>query len=518
MIQSIPLPTTKVTNEKLSRMEGKIFLKRPQLKTIKETYGDLSYFAYSKRKNRLNPNKNLRVRKAEAVTVIKHEVQRLLGSAIANSVEKQLKDNDSISTAEHTAPLSTPDMLNAALHTALPMFGNVNPQLQNIIILSCSGVSFSNTLSFSRGFLFHLFSKGVLSEQQLTFFGRATDAKTVLYAPAYTPDAIGDMKKRLINLRQEGALGQAHQEKLDSLLDTIYTAPHPLTASEYVDQLTITNYSFWKDMFSSFKGHVPNYVMLSQEKIVLQLLLHYHLYHDTIIHRFLFSPRFYPLIEKYFDGITGAFTQEQGYGTFLFWGVSKKDNQRFQLFRDGNQLVSKDRTYSVPLTPDAIGKAIEAKELIPSLLLTFILLSFYYGLLLGGGASQPTYLTDMKKAYIAMLQELGETEAIEDCRETPTDDFVFFRPHLAFLQASGESIDATGLDMYLYANPSAWKSIIESTKSISLTDFITLILPVLYKQFCPDDEKEDDLMQITRMDMQKYLGLDTKLPPIASLE
>ncbi len=505
-----------ISDEKLARMEKKIFLARPQLKKIKKDYGDLSYFEYSKRKNRLNPNKNLRTRKTEAVSVIKNEVQRLLGTAVASSVERQLKDNDSVSTAEHTAPISTPDMLNSALHSTVGMFGSDNPHLQNLIILSCSGVSFSNTLSFSRGFLYHFFTKGHINNNQLTFFGRANDAKTVFSAPPYTINNIIDIKNRLESLGREGHLEQKEVDKLRLMLDNIYSVPHPLTATDYGDQLTITNYFFWKSLFSSYKRHVPDYIMLSQEKIVLKLLINYHLQQDTIIHRLLFNPDFHPLIEKYFEGITGAFTKDHNYGTFLFWGISK-DNHRIQLFRKGNQLISKDRKYSVALEPNAITGAIQNKELIPGLMLTFILLSFYYGLLLGGGASQPTYLTAMKKAYIAMLQELKETTAIEDCSKTPTDDFVFFRPHLAFIEAHEQSIDATGLDMYLYSDPSFLKSIIEATKSISVANFMTLLLPVLYKQFCPADQKEDDLTQITRMDIQKYLGLDKKIPPISSL-
>lgn len=504
-----------VTQEILNRMEEKILKNRPQLKKIKEVYGSLSYFSYVKQKNRINPNKRFRERKREIVDVIKNEVTRLLGTAVASEVEKQLKNNDSVSTAEHSSPIGTPHILSTGLHASVPLFDNTDPRFRNIIILSCSGVSFSNSLSFSRGFQFHLFKDKQTLDSQIAFFGRSVDPKTVLYSSPYTQESITEIQKHLSTLQREGTLSQPVAEKIQTILQSVYATPHAYTGADYVDQLTITNYYFWKKLFPSFiETNVPNYIMLSQEKILLNLLTSYHIAQDTAIHRFIFDRKYNELTEKYFDGITGAFKNDRSAGTFLFWGISKKDNYRMQLFREGDQLVSKDGQYKVALEPEAIRNAIQNKEIFPGLLLTFVVLSFYYGLLLGGGASQPTYLTQMKKAYIGMMHELGDTESVEDSEESVTDDFVFYRPHLAFLDAFGERISASGMDMYLYQDPANWKEILRATKSITMAEFITILLPILYKQFCPDDQKEEALMNISRQDVEAFTGFDKKLPPL----
>lgn len=503
--------TKHLSTKTLEKIEKKVNQYRPEIKKIKETYGSLSYFQYAKQKNRINLNKTFRERKNEVVETIVAETSRLIGSAIAESLQNQLKKNDSMSTAEHTAPLGTTNMLNTSLHMAVPMFENEDPKMKNILSLSCSGVSFNNFLSFSRGHQFHTHTE----ESQITFFGRSVDSATVLYAPPYKITAIQEITKRLSLFLKDGQLTQTEIEKIQMLLDTIYSAPHALTGTDYVDQLAVTNFYLWKNLFPAYKEKaVPNYIMLSQEKIILQLLLQYHLDHDTIITKLLFNSTFHESIEKHFVGINGAFTKDHSSGTFLFWGIAPKDHVRIQLFRKGNRLISNDESFSIELTPQAIREAIMKKEIFPSLMLTFTILSFYYGLRLGGGASQTSYLREMKNAYIAMLRELGESDAAQDAQDSVTDDFVFYRPHLAFLEHNGKKVSATGMDMYLYQDPTKWAEIIQATKDIPLEDFMTTLLPVLYKQFCPDDEKEDALMNVTREDIEKFIGLDKKLPSL----
>jgi tryptophan 2,3-dioxygenase len=135
---------TNVTSLKLEEMEKSIFLSRPQLKKIKETYGELSYFDYVKKKNRVNLHKDFNERKNEVIDVITSETTRLLGSTIASEVKNQLKKNDSLSTAEHTAPLGTAQTLNAGLSQALSMFNTA--QILHLIMFYLFQEDFRSTL------------------------------------------------------------------------------------------------------------------------------------------------------------------------------------------------------------------------------------------------------------------------------------------------------------------------------------------------------------------------------------
>jgi hypothetical protein len=509
----------KINRSMLKHMEEKVFENHPQYKSLIQTHGDTSYFQYSKQKNRLNLSKNFQERKKEFSGIIVQEVTRLLGTGIAKSVENQLKKNDSYSTAEHSAPISTANTLSSALHRAVPMFESNEPKMKNVIVLSCAGTSFSNQFSFARGHQFHAFNNNHITENQVTFFGRSLDSSTLLYSAPYFPDALTEMKKRLNQLTNEGLVQKIVTEKIIVLVDKIYASPHALLAKDYGDQVTITNYYLWKNIFSEYNDDdIPNYIMLSQEKLVLQLLLTYHLDQDTIIHRLLFSTQHHSLMEKYFANITGAFSEDQSWGTFLFWGLSQQDNTRFQLFRKEGYLVSKDGTFKLALQPDAIREAVMNKKIFPGLLLTFSLLLFYYGLRLSGGTRQPIYLTEMKNAFIKMLKEIDEEEFLSDVQESITDEIIFTRPHLAFIDAYGERVAATGFDSYLYQEPSAWKQIIEATKSISVSEFMTVLLPVLYKQLCPEDQQDEALLQITRRDVEKFTGFDKKISAIGIIK
>ncbi len=511
--------SSKVSSSKLAEMEKKVFDYRPQLQHIKEKYGSLFYFDYVKQKTRMNLNKSYIAKKPEVQQIIKNETSRLLGSAVAADVDKQLKKNDSMSTAEHSGPIGTSNMLNAALSHSIPQFNSNDPRFRSTLILSCTGISFGNASSFTRGFQLHQFKEKEVLESTLTFFGRSADAATVMYASPYTIDSLQEIKKKIDSFVQAGTNTPVDKEKLYSLFNTVYASPHALSGEDYVDQLTITNFYFWKMLFPAFKEeNIPHYVMLSQEKIVLSLLLQYHLTNETPIYKFLFDPHYHNLIEKYFADVTGAFARDYSIGSFLFWGVSSKDNMRFQLMREGNKLVNKERDFMLELTPNAIREAILSHKIYPGLLLTFVILSFYYGLILEGGHLQTTYLTQMKERYLSMMEELGDTASFSEVQDSVTDDYLIYRPHIGFIDAWGDRIAAQGLDMYLHQNPNNWKNIIDASKTIPFEEFMTVLMPVFYKQLCPPEEQKEELMSITRNEVEKFIGFDKKVPPLGYIQ
>ena len=55
---------------------------------------------------------------------------------------------------------------------------------------------------------------------------------------------------------------------------------------------------------------------------------------------------------------------------------------------------------------EALAAALRKRELMPTMALCFIVLSFYYGLRCGGGFLQPNYLTQLKEAYARFLTEI----------------------------------------------------------------------------------------------------------------
>src|SRR5690606_12291571 len=119
---------------------------------------------------------------------------------------------------------------------------------------------------------------------QLTFFGHAVDARPVMYHHGYDYEDIVSIKNTLQQYRREGLVNDEYSQKISAIIDEIYSPPHPLSVDDYVDQVTITNYWFFKKLFRNYRKSVPNLVFIAQEKVSLALILKHHIEQETIIH------------------------------------------------------------------------------------------------------------------------------------------------------------------------------------------------------------------------------------------
>lgn len=470
----------------LLQLEESVFSKRPVLGEIYTRKGSqtLAEFVRNQIKDIESYSQSVSSqRKIELITVISDLTRELLGQEVAISISEQLEKYFSVITADHHGPLTDPGFLNNNLLTGFATH-NIDPKLQNILVLACANISFDND-SFPRGHLVHTFTDTVITNQ-LVFFSRKVRPLTIAFHQPYNQDAILEAKKRIEVWKKEQNLPEKTTAILDSILDKIYANADVLNTPHFSDQVTKTNYLLWKELFKDF-SQFPNLVYLEQEQVVNELLLKYHLASDTIINHILFDESYHDLIIKHFDGISGAFTISKQSGTFLFWGLPKNQKYRVQLFKNGNTLTSIDGSYSVPLTPEAVQKGIQDKELIPSTLLSFITLSFYYGLTLVGGGGQTTYATQMKNAYINFTIELNKQDSL--LKRIPTNLQAVVYPTLALLKTPAKNlIPATTLDLLLYCSASGLQEINELTQKITFRQAITHALPEIYAFFAQKDE------------------------------
>lgn len=508
----------KLTDEIFEIFKQAVFSSRPNIANLYFEHREKNFFDYSKSHIRENRNKVIRLRKKELGDVVYEHVRKTLGSVIAESVVKQLKTNDSISSVQHFSPLSHPDTLNAVLENSLPYFDSNRPDLKNVIVAACAGVSFNNT-KFPRGHLFHTSNNGKLNLNQFTLLGHTVDARPVIHHEPYNSEGIKESKNNILALLRNGEINNQVFQKLNQFIEPIYNSPHPLSKNDYVDQITITNYWIFKNLFQKYNKFRPNLVFLAQEKLVLELLLANHISQKTTIHNFLFNPDFHEQIDKYFDGITGSFYNDKKLGTYLFWGIPKNSKYRIQLFRNGNKIESLDKTYSIELEPEKIKSAIERNELIPSVMLTFIVLAMYYGLFLGGGYEQTYYLTQTKNAYEKVAQEMNDTESLAALDGLVTRNLVIPRPLLAYLDGNDDSrIPATGLDMFIYGDYGEnWGKIVSASKKAKLGQLIERTLPSIYREYTKDSENYEIFSQITERDIEEYNGLDNLIPTISKI-
>ncbi len=505
-----------VLEENFSRLKEKVLEKRPVLREILHKRGTKKLYDYAKDYIDVNLNPPIKKRQDEFLHTFRKEVASRLGEEVAQSAVLQLEKHYFVSTADHHGPLCHPFFITSNLLTAAPYVESEDPFFNNVIVLACANVSLNNS-SFPRGLLFHSHHEGKIQLNRLPFFPAADRLCPVFNYRAYTTDDINRAKNSLYSMVKKGEITSREVEIIQTLLDEIYLKPDHINSPNFSDQITKTNFDLWKRFFHSSKIVPPNLVYLEQESLVGRLLIDHHLYSDTSIHHILFDPSYHSHITLYFEGIQGAFSQEQQWGTYFFWALPKGQKYRLQLWKDGNFLVSSDRSYRLELTPDNVKKALENKEIIPNMKLCYMILAFYYGLKCLGGFSQINYLTFMKNAYIKMQADQGNYRSIEVCARAQTKEMGGDYT-LAFLKGSnGEVLPASGLDLILYGHENTWKIFVEGSKEITLDEAVSTLLPEFYRILYAETEREADLAAISTDAIIKLLQLDKKIKPCAAI-
>ncbi len=494
-----------ITEELFDKLREKIFQSKPELKVIVENYGNMTLFDYAKRYNDPNPVLQNDAKKQEFITAFTEEVARLIDKETAESCKKQLEALYRLTTTDHHGPLSESGMVNSNIHEALPYL-NGDEIVKNIIVLGCANISFDN-FSAPRCLLFHSKTANGVVQNQLPFYPRAVRPCPVIHYPAYATGNLENAYKRMDVWERENTISMQESHELKLLLYEIYADTSVLKQKTFSDQVTKTNFALWKKIMK-YHPDAPNLVYIEQEMIVNKLLDTYHLDQNTLINKILFTPEYHDLILKYFDGILRGFSTKDKIGTYLFWALPKGAKYRVQLWKEGNYLQTEDGSYKIELTPEGLRNAIREKELIPSTLMSFMVLAFYYGIRLVGGQTQTTYLTEMKQAFIKMIKEAGENEYSEDIADLRTNDLSMNNDSLAFLQAAkGKNVPLTGVDLVLYGNKATISIMKSQSKILTVREAVYRAMPGYYPMFYKQEERDPEIQSITAEDIEKYLGL-----------
>lgn len=478
------------------RLKEKVFVKKPVLKYISETVGKKSVYENAlTQKNTLESTTPL-ARRQELISTIVTRIKNIFGEDIAMSVRQQLETYYYASSIDHHGPICHPFFLNGNLATAVAMTETADSTWNNILVLSCANVSLNNS-SFPRGLQFHGNLKNHHTIHNIPFFSAKDRQKSVFGMRPYTDKDLNRLKETVFEKEALNYFSPEIREKVVHIIDAIYGTQLPLNAKDFSEQISRTNFFLWQKFFSPAPSYFPNLLYLDIESLTIDLLLQHHLFADTIISQIIMNRELTDSVLKNFDGISGAFSVDAKSGTYLFWGMPKGEKYRCQLWPQGNKLQSPDGKFSVPLNPESMSEKLQSGELVPSMLLAFMVVSFYYGLKCLGGFSQPSYLTKMKEGYIKILEEIGEKTELEICGAVDTKsmggDF-----SLAFLRDKSVVLyQATGLDLVLYGQADTWQKLVALAKKITLEQAINPMLPLCYEAAYAKLEREDALQKIT---------------------
>lgn len=498
-------------------LKEKVLEKRPVLREVLKKRGRDTLIDYANGYVDVNLNPPIVKRQSEFFSVIKEVTEERFGKETAEGVVKQLEKYYFVSTADHVGPLTHPFFLNANLLTAIASHTHTDPDLKYILVLACANISLNNS-SFPRGLLFNTYKNNELHQQRLSFLPSNSHSCSAYNFRPYTSDEVVKVQKRLKEIIRDESLNPKISNDLESIIQDIYAQPEILAAKSFREQSGKTNRHLWNRFFTKSNVKLPELLHIDQEDVVIRLLTKYHLTEDTLLNHMLFDPEYEPFLNEYFDGIFGSFSRKDATGTYLFWALPKGAKLNKQLFRKGNFLVTKDESFKVELKPEPLRAAMLSGELVPSLLVNFMTISFYYGLKCLGGFNQINYLTLMKNAYIKMNVELGNYRSIEVCARAQTKELCDGLT-LAFLgYDKGRVALASGIDLILYGQEDSYQRLEDLCKTMTLEEGLNPLMPEIYRISYDEKEWQPELLAVTEKDVNELTGLDQKVKPCVFIQ
>lgn len=446
-----------------------VFAKKPLLGKLYHAYKKRFWPEYLHEVAQVLPKKwrmEYDVRFDELAQVCKKISIPLFGVALTHKIITSLKSKRFVSTSDHHGVLCHPFFLNFNLLRATSLSD------EPVISFTCGGTSFSNS-SYPRGIFFHDTSLNQIKAPFIPWKYRQTSA----YGhPALKPRDFEDLKRRAEAMN----LPEKQRTKISHLYD-LYQRDIRIRKSQlFSEQSSVMTRLLWKGA-----GMEEDVIYLECESIVRMLLLDVHLSRDSVIHRLLFDEAYRTGYLKHFLGVIGA--HRTNGGTELFWYRDLKQRRKVRLTvtvsSEQAVLRSEDGMVMIPLTPKSIRTHLSEHTLLPCLALCYSIVSFYYGITLGGGFSQIQYLGDMKNAWTGLLSDVHDPESeVGDAISTDifTGDFV-----IAGISDGMDTKPATLMDIYLWGDGSTQDHIKRLFNEMPIGDTLDIMIPQLCHTLAP---------------------------------
>ncbi len=447
-------------------MREKIFEAKPVFAHILKEKGQISLFDYFQREESyLNISSS---RKEEFLQIFEEEVSNILGGEVASRAAKDLALSWYVSTADHHGLLSDPYFFSSAL---VESFATESNGRSTVIALPCGGISIDNA-TFPRGLVCH---NSLFEKIRFHIISRTISNQPVFSRLAYTENEVLSVKKEV----EASSLDLKSKEKIFSKIIPIFEEALHKNFVLFSDQSTYINFHLWKMLPGLEKIDL---VYIEQETLVRNILLKNHINQDTILNKIISNPKWLESFERNFNSISGAHDTKGGRGTFLFWAI------------DGKKRIPLDRQDSRISDIQKISEGLKNRTLMPAMSLTYITLAFYYGLSCGGGFSQVNYLTEMKKAYMAMFLEMDEDNDSFDYVSSIPTDFFCGDLQLATISDGKNNVPASILDTILYGNSSFIEGWRIAVQQLNLKDAVEPLFPELYRiiakiKISPNEQK-----------------------------
>jgi hypothetical protein len=423
--------------------------------------------------------------KKSTLDILKHELLKIYEEDLVLKVCQQIGKIPLISTVDHHGILGHPFFLNANLIFAQ------NQNLKFLPVFSTSGVSLNNS---SWPGCLHLTNWQTGKQVRISFFPDSQKHLPVFSTPAFLTENVNKVIKQISEVN---FLDLSQKEKLTKLIEKVFLDKRVLEAENFSEQSSLVSVGLWQEVFPS----APKLVYLPIEDLVLRIIEKEYLTNtESVIYKLIFTEAGHKLLEKYFYGLKGGFGKN--YGSFLFWGIGE-NKERVALKK--NDMSLQGDGFDLEINKTQVLEAISNRQIYPTSLLCF-LVSLESGLNCLGGFNQVNWLTEIKKQFGKLLLELGDETIFQEIDKIVTENFT--EGNLAFILKNNKIMKTTLLDAYLEGENS-YEKFSKLASTVTVGESIDSLLPEMYRIVVPLEERENNLLKVSDLDIIS-LGLMKK--------
>lgn len=491
----------------LVQLEQAIYDKRPVLGDIMAKHGQKNLYEYTLDFLDVNSNPVLDARRPAFLHIVYDALVSPLGQTVAQEVKDQLLSTPLVSTIDHHAIIDHPFFVNANIVESLPYD---TKKMKYTVVFSFASVSLNNASAFSRGLLLHGWDVWEGEMVKLPILSDKTKMRTVYGTPWYTPEDVQKMLQLLDVKTREGIFSSERTQAIKNFVQNYIATDDLYDIPDLSTQITKINYNLWPSYFVG--SDIPQLIYLDVEMLTTQIFLRYVLSDiDHLHYKMLFDAEIRNIALAAFDIIPGAFSREEQWGTYFFWGLDDKWH-RVRLVVQNDMLVSYDGSISISLDPETIKIALEQKKIFPSMLSVYTLISLYYGMKCLWWFSQVHDLTLMKDALCKVLSEIGDIKELETVAPIQTKEFGGDGIILSYSQKKdGLLTPMTGIDMYLSAKKLSFDAYRAISKQVTLSEMMSPMFPEIYTVLYTIAQRDPHLSSVTMQDAMQLSGLQEKL-------
>ncbi len=434
-----------------------IFSRAPFIKKILEGNWDLSLFDYAN--SNYIQNTSDFPRKEDFLGKIYQYSKYIFGLTGATDIKKTLREQYLASTATHHGPMGHPFFFQSSLTHACIRQGD-------IIHFCMSQISLGNS-SYPRWIC--LFGKGKFQEKNyerpllLPFFSAQERSQSMYSHKPFLPENIySHFLPQLSFFERNGEISSSQKIKIEWFVHDFLLQENIIGQPTYSKQCSILNHLWWKKLFPD----TGNYYTIDAEDFISFLLEGFLQEKESIFWRYIFDSEVADQIKGSFNGIPTCFDIWNKKWTYLFWYLDER-NIRHALWRGGNEFISEDKTYKIPIEEENILLLLREKKLIPSWLLIYTILHCYYGVDCMGWFSQNVYLEKIRNAYRSINLDIIPLLSYEEGILCEDFNFLFwdYGTPLTALDMESEGISYTN------------EYILNNIQHITLEESLTYMLP-----------------------------------------